>query len=137
MFYWKYIEDYCGLWFSSCSCLFSFFFFSFFLFKESFLRNPSVTHENCLAAFCPTVYGQNQVKKRSYHHSVSHMIMGRERKDKLSMPFFSFLVEKKVCLLYIYTHIYIYIYIHIHTYIYLYIFYEDNKKNKNKFHGLK
>ena len=77
----------------SFSCFFVFF-------KESFLWDPSVTHENCLAAFGPTVYGQNQVKKRLYHHSVSHMIMGREQKDKLGMSF-SFCKKKGISLIYI------------------------------------
>ena len=58
MFYWKYIEDYCGLWFSLCSCFF--FLVYYFFFIEPFLWDPSVTHENCLAAFFPTIYGQNQ-----------------------------------------------------------------------------
>ena len=53
---------------------FFFFIFFFVFFKESFWWDPSVTHENCLAAFGPTIYDQNQVKKRLCHPSVSHMI---------------------------------------------------------------
>ena len=74
--------------------------FFFVFFKESFLWDPSVTHENCLAAFGQTIYGQNQVKKRLYHHTVSHMIMGRERKDKLGM-FLLFVQKKGMSLIYI------------------------------------
>ena len=66
--------------------------------------------------------------KRLYQHSVRHMIMGRERKDKLGMSF-SFCQKRKKGMSLIYILIYIYIYI--------YINYEDYKKNKNKFHGLK
>ena len=73
--------------------------FYFFFFFSLFVGSKCNTWKNCLAAFCPTVYGQNQVKKRLYHHTVSHMIMGRERKDKLGMILL-FVQKKGMSLIY-------------------------------------
>ena len=86
-------------------------FFSFFLFKESFLRNPSLTHENCLAAFCPTVYGQNQVKKEVISTLRQPYDNGKGTKRSIKYVFFFFFWSKKRYVSYIYIHTYIYIFL--------------------------